>query len=57
MRLVWKKPINYDYWKHPEKPYPLTIWWKVVAGNRELSMLEDHDVVFDDHDMKIRRLV
>ena len=45
------------YWKETEKPYPKTIWWEVVAPKgAELSMMQDHDVVFDDYDMKIRQL-
>lgn len=48
---------NYNYWKETEKPYPKTIWWDVVAPKDfVLSMLQDHDVVFDDYDMKIRQL-
>lgn len=48
---------NYDYWKYPEKPYPKTIWWDVVAPKGyKLNALMDHDIVFDDYDMKIRKL-
>lgn len=48
--------LNVDYWKEPEEGYPKTIYWKVIAGNRRLSVLEDHDIVFDDYDLKIRRI-
>lgn len=48
---------NYDYWKNPEKPYPLQLNWVVVAGERRLSVLEDHDIIFDEYDLKIRRMV
>lgn len=48
---------NYDYWKNPEKPYPKNIYWEVIAPKGErLNVLMDHDVVFDDYDMKIRQL-
>lgn len=48
---------NYNYWKEAEKPYPKTIWWNVIAPQgAELSILQDHDVVFDHYDMKIRQL-
>ena len=47
---------NYDYWKNPEKPYPYTVYWKIVAGSRKLDVLEDHDIIFDEYDEKIRKL-
>lgn len=48
---------NYDYWKYPEKPYPKNINWVVVAPKGyKLEPLMDHDLVFDDYDMKIRQL-
>ena len=33
---------------------PTTIYWYVVAGNRRLSVLEDHDLIFDQKDMDMR---
>lgn len=35
-----------------------TIYWKIIAGppGAKLSVLQDHDVVFDDYDMKIRKI-
>lgn len=45
-----------DYWKYPEEGFPRTIYWKVVAGNRRLTVLEDHDLVFDSYDLKIRKI-
>jgi hypothetical protein len=52
MRYFNKYDPNYLY---GEKQ---VIWWKIIAGppNRKLSVLEDHDVVFDDYDLKIRKL-
>ena len=51
-----KKNEDYEYWKHPEKGYPKTIWWNVLAGPNNLSMLQDHDIVFDAYDLKIRKI-
>lgn len=40
------------------EPYkaPIAIWWKVVAGNRNLSVLQDHDLILCDYDLKIRQI-
>lgn len=35
---------------------PKNINWVVIAGNRKLSVLEDHDVIFDQKDLDIRKL-
>ena len=35
---------------------PKFIRWKVVAGSRELSFYESYDVVFDDYDLRIRKI-
>ncbi len=35
---------------------PKNINWVVIAGNRKLSVLEDHDVIFDQKDLDIRRI-
>ena len=48
---------NLDYWKQPEKPYPLVVNWRVVAPKgAQLSPLQQYDVLFDDQDCKIRQL-
>lgn len=48
---------NWNYFKETEKPYPKTIFWDVIAPiGARLSILQDHDVIFDDYDMKIRQL-
>lgn len=55
-----KKPYNDDwthYWKYPEEGFPRMIWWKVVAGDFKLTPIMDHDIVFDNYDLKIRRLI
>lgn len=55
--LMRKIPqIRYDYWKYPEKGYPRKIWWKVIAGDRNLSIIQEYDVIFDEYDYKIRKL-
>ena len=36
---------------------PKFIHWKVVAGERELNFYEAYDVIFDDKDLKIRKLI
>lgn len=36
---------------------PKTIYWKVVAPNGyRLNPLQDHDLIYDDKDLKIRGL-
>lgn len=37
---------------------PKTIWWKVVAGPPEykLDILQEYDLIFDEYDLKIRKL-
>ena len=37
---------------------PVNINWKIVAGppGRKLSVLEDHDLIFDQRDLDIRGL-
>ena len=40
-----------------EKNKPKTIWWTVVAPKgAKLTVLQDHDVIFDDYDLKIRQI-
>jgi len=50
-RTKYNKPIK-DYWKYPEEGYPKTIYWKVIAGNRRLDVLQDHDLLFSENDQK-----
>ena len=57
MKRWGKMRENYNYWKFPEKGYPQTIYWKIIAGNRKLDVLEDHDLVFDEYDYHIRKIV
>lgn len=49
--VVLDKKLDYLYNK------PTTIYWNVIApkGYR-LSVLEDHDLIYDDYDLKIRKL-
>lgn len=53
--VMSRKLRNLDYLKNK----PKTIWWDIVAGppGYELSILQDHDLVFDSYDYKIRQLV
>lgn len=44
---------NLDYLNNK----PTTIYWEVVAPKgAKLSVLQDHDLLFDDYDYKIRRI-
>ena len=36
---------------------PRWIKWKVVAGNRNLNRFEEVDIIYDDYDLKIRKLI
>jgi hypothetical protein len=36
---------------------PKFIHWKVIAGERQLSFYEAYDVIFDEKDLKIRKLI
>lgn len=54
-RKSYPRPSKADY-GHIYKNDPKTIYWRVVAGNRRLSVLEDHDLIFDDYDLKIRKM-
>ena len=49
-----KIPRGLDYLKN--KPY--NIWWKIYAGppGYRLNALQDHDLIFDDYDLKIRKI-
>lgn len=39
------------------KPYK--IWWNIIAGppGYKLDILQEYDLIFDDYDLKIRKLV
>jgi len=53
MRLNKKYDLGYLY---GEKQ---VIWWRIIAGppGAKLSILQDHDLIFDDYDLKIRKLI
>lgn len=37
---------------------PRIIYWKVIAPKGvKLSVLQDHDLIFDDKDLRIRRML
>lgn len=49
---------NYNYLREHEDGYPKIIYWKVIAPKGiKLNSLMDHDIVFDERDMKIRGLL
>ena len=49
-----KIPKNLNYLMNK----PTKIWWKVIAPKgAKLSQLQEYDLVFDDYDLKIRKLV
>lgn len=36
---------------------PLTVYWQVVSPKgAHLTVLQDHDLIYDDYDCKIRKL-
>lgn len=50
-------PRSLDYLKHPEKGFPRRIWWNVVAPiGYKLSFAQESDLIYDDYDLKIRKL-
>jgi hypothetical protein len=54
---TYKKNDSTDYWKYPEKPFPIEVKWKAIAPKKaKLSVLQQYDVIFDNHDCKIRQL-
>lgn len=54
MKKIALKHNNLDYLKLP----PKTINYKIIAGppGVKLSSLQDHDIIFDKYDLKIRKL-
>ena len=55
-RKVQKRHEMTDYFLFPEEGFPQVINWKIIAGNRRLSILEETDLVFDNYDLKLRRM-
>ncbi len=54
MRKIASKTGNLDYLKLP----PKRINWKIVArpSGAKLSSLQDHDIIFDKTDLRIRKI-
>lgn len=54
MKKIASKPNNLEYLKLP----PKTINYRIVASapGVRLSSLQDHDIIFDKQDLKIRKL-
>ena len=51
------------YHKHAEKPFPQKIYWKIIKDGydkhgkiKKLSVLQEYDIIFDEHDLNIRKL-
>lgn len=64
MAVRSKKPnpgtnIAYPLKKHAfsHKRLPFYIYWKIVTGNRKLSVLEESDLIMDEYDLRIRKLI
>ena len=51
--------VNTDYIKNCEKDYPKKIFWKIITGppDFKLSILQEYDLIFDEHDFKIRKMI
>lgn len=48
-----KLPKNLNYLQNK----PWKIWWKAVApAGAKLSQLQEYDLIFDDYDLKIRKI-
>ena len=56
MKMTKKPPKDTNYWKYPKEGFPKTIYYKIIAGNRRLSILEETDIIFDEYDLKIRKI-
>ena len=56
VKFYRKQPTNYDYWRNPKEGFPQRIYWRIVAGNRKLDILEESELIFDDRDLKIRQI-
>ena len=53
MRNKPRIPQNLNYLQNK----PKTIWWEVIAPKgADLGIMQDHDLVFDETDYKIRQL-
>lgn len=49
---LWAYSLRYLYNE------PKTIKWKVITPEgAKLSVLQDHDLIFDDYDLKIRKII
>lgn len=50
-------PKEQDYWRYSGDGFPKKIWWKVIAGPGKLSILQEYDLIFDQKDLRIRKLI
>ncbi len=49
------RPSKRDYGAYLQNT-PKTIFWTVIAGNRRLDVLEEYDLIYDQEDLRIRKL-
>lgn len=50
-------PLWSDYLRYPKEGFPRKIYWEVIAGDRStVSRIQMYDVVFDEKDLKTRKL-
>jgi hypothetical protein len=54
MKKYYDKKYNLNYLQNK----PERIWWEIVAGppGAKLSILQEYDLIFDDIDLRIRKL-
>lgn len=46
-----------NYWKHPLPGFPKKIYWEKQYGPGKLTQIQEYDLIFDERDLKIRKLV
>ena len=56
MRYQRKEVESLNYLKHPAEGFPKKIYWTHVCGPA-IAELQMYDVVFDEKDLKIRKLI
>lgn len=57
MKVLWQKTNKNKTGLGYLNLKPKFIHWKVIAGERQLSFYEAYDVIFDEKDLKIRKLI
>ena len=54
---TYPKPPNGDYGAYRENNKPKRIYWKYVAGPKHLDPIQLSELVYDEHDYRIRQIV